>query len=200
MTTHTTNDATVTQATRIHRNASRNIGGDGGTDPLVRALPLRTAILDGESIDSWIEAMARRHRLGLRSMLPALGITPTTPSTFRLIYGVNQRVLRRLETATGLPAGRLDSAVGDEIAAAHRLRSGGTRYCPRCLTDTHGRWQLSWRLSWTVACFRHRLLLFDSCPACAATPGSESAVSPHPRHRPPARTPSRHESSAAARI
>lgn len=139
-------------------------------EPALRPLPLRIPIIDGESVDSWLEELARRHRLTLRALLPALGITATTPSTIRLIYGIDPPIWRQVEQVTGLPAGRLDSAVGDPITVVTRLRSGGSRYCPRCLADTDGCWQLSWRLNWTVACLRHRLLLLDRCPRCAAAP------------------------------
>lgn len=52
---------------------------------------------------------------------------------------------------------------GRDRGVAHRRGRGQ-------LANTDGRWQLSWRLRWTFACQHHRLLLLDSCPACAATP------------------------------
>lgn len=140
------------------------------TQMTIRTLPLRAAIAAGESVDSWIEHLARRYRITPRALLPALGITQTTPATRRLIYGIDPQIWRRVEHATGLAAGCLDAAVGDSIAVVSRLRSGGSRYCPRCLADDHSRWQLSWRLNWTIACLRHRVVLCDSCPACHTTP------------------------------
>ncbi|MCE7010074.1 TniQ family protein [Kibdelosporangium philippinense] len=140
------------------------------THTAVRALPLRTAITDGESVDSWLEQLARRHRLTPRALLPALGISALPAFTSKLIYGVDPRLWRQIEQVTGLVPGRLDTAVGDPRVTAIRLRPGGSRYCPRCLADTHGRWLLSWRRTWTVACRSHRMLLHDSCAACHATP------------------------------
>src|SRR5439155_934739 len=35
-------------------------------------------------------------------------------------------------------------------------RGAGSRYCPDCLADTSGRWQIAWRLSWSFACLTHR--------------------------------------------
>src|SRR5947209_18641660 len=122
------------------------------TQMTIRTLPLRAAIAAGESVDSWIEHLARRYRITPRALLPALGITQTTPATRRLIYGIDPQIWRRVEHATGLAAGCLDAAVGDSIAVVSRLRSGGSRYCPLCLADDHSRWQLSWRLNWTIAC------------------------------------------------
>jgi hypothetical protein len=36
-----------------------------------------------------------------------------------------------------------------------------SRFCPECLVESDGRWQLQWRLGWTFACFRHNSLLSD---------------------------------------
>ena len=46
----------------------------------------------------------------------------------------------------------------------------GCRYCPRCLTDHNGQWQLRWRLPWVFACTDHRLLMPDQCPGCGRLP------------------------------
>ncbi|MGX5825816.1 TniQ family protein, partial [Salmonella enterica] len=53
-------------------------------------------------------------------------------------------------------------------------RSGGwpwgngrrSRYCPDCLAESGGRWQLHWRLGCVFACTEHRCLLADTCPYC----------------------------------
>jgi hypothetical protein len=41
-----------------------------------------------------------------------------------------------------------------------------SRFCPRCLALTGGRWQLAWRLGWYFACLDHRCLLVEACPRC----------------------------------
>ena len=41
-----------------------------------------------------------------------------------------------------------------------------SRYCPECLTESQGRWQLAWRLGWSFVCLRHNCLLADACPTC----------------------------------
>ncbi|MUM32422.1 hypothetical protein FZI93_11680, partial [Mycobacterium sp. CBMA361] len=43
-----------------------------------------------------------------------------------------------------------------------------SRYCPGCLAETQGRWQLSWRLGWSFACVKHKTILLDRCPQCDA--------------------------------
>lgn len=45
-----------------------------------------------------------------------------------------------------------------------------TRYCPQCLDENDGRWQLAWLLGWTFACTRHKRLLADTCPRCGRPP------------------------------
>ncbi|MEV4116802.1 TniQ family protein [Nonomuraea sp. NPDC049695] len=45
-------------------------------------------------------------------------------------------------------------------------RNAGSRYCPHCLTETEGRWRLSWRLGWSFFCPLHLCLLADTCPRC----------------------------------
>lgn len=45
-----------------------------------------------------------------------------------------------------------------------------TRYCPQCLDENDGRWQLTWLLGWTFACTRHKRLLADTCPRCGRPP------------------------------
>ena len=47
-------------------------------------------------------------------------------------------------------------------------RGIGSRFCPACLAECGGRWQLSWRLGWTFACTIHNCLLADACPHCGA--------------------------------
>lgn len=47
-------------------------------------------------------------------------------------------------------------------------RGIGSRFCPMCLDQTGGRWQLAWRLGWAFACTIHNCLLADACPHCGA--------------------------------
>ena len=49
-------------------------------------------------------------------------------------------------------------------------RASGSRYCPQCLVESGGRWQLAWRLGWSFACLKHACLLADVCPKCAGVP------------------------------
>jgi hypothetical protein len=132
----------------------------------LRTLPLRVPVADGEALDSWLEALARRNQITVRTLTAALGWR--VPSTSGgLVAGVPASVLRRIERAAGLPARRLDDTVLDHSAV---VLSRGSRYCPACLADRSGRWLLAWRLPWAFACTRHRVLLADTCPACGQVP------------------------------
>ncbi|MBX3726190.1 MAG: TniQ family protein [Xanthomonadales bacterium] len=56
----------------------------------------------------------------------------------------------------------------NRIGIYHRLRRGwGLQYCPDCLADRPV-FCLDWRMSFMVACSRHRRLLQDACPHCDA--------------------------------
>jgi DNA-binding transcriptional ArsR family regulator len=134
-----------------------------------RTLPLRVPPIPGEAIDSWLEALARRHQVTVGTLIAALG-WPLPASPGGLVAGIPGQVLRRLEHQAGLPAGRLDDAVLDRYLPLGPVRRRGSRYCPSCLAERDGRWPLAWRLGWTFACTTHHVLLCDTCPACGQAP------------------------------
>jgi DNA-binding transcriptional ArsR family regulator len=137
--------------------------------PPERALPIRVRIVAGESLDSWLEALARRNGISIGRLLPALGWhVPNTPGG--LVLNVPGEVLGRLERQAGLAPGRLYDAVLDRYLPLGPVRRRGSRYCPSCLAGLGGRWLLAWRLPWVFACTRHRLLLCDTCPGCGRVP------------------------------
>jgi TniQ len=66
-----------------------------------------------------------------------------------------------------------------------RSRMRFSRFCPDCLRDSGGRWQLFWRLGWAFACEKHRCLLVDECPACGQRQRARplrADVVPNPGH------------------
>ena len=134
-----------------------------------RTLPLRVPIVPGEALDSWLEALARRHQVTVGTLTAALG-WPFPASPAGLVAGIPAQVLRRIEDQAGLPPGRLDDAVLDRYLPLGPARRHGSWYCPSCLAEQDGRWLLSWRLGWVFACTAHRVLLCDTCPACGQVP------------------------------
>lgn len=134
-----------------------------------RTLPLRVPVAAGESMDSWLEALARRNQVTVSRLVAALGWrVPGNPGG--LVAGIPGTVLRRIEHQAGLPAGRLGDAVLDRYLPLGPVRRGGSRYCPSCLAEQDSRWLLAWRLPWIFACLTHRVLLRDTCPACGQEP------------------------------
>jgi hypothetical protein len=139
----------------------------------LRTLPLRVPPVPGEALDSWLEALARRHQVTVGTLVTALGWhMPSSPGG--LVAGIPAQLLRRLEHQAGLPAGRLDDAVLDRYLPLGPVRRRGSRYCPSCLAERDGRWLLAWRLGWTFACTAHCVLLCDTCPDCGQAPRSRT--------------------------
>jgi hypothetical protein len=153
-----------------------------------RSLPIRVPPLPGEALDSWFDALAHRLQVPVPDLLPALGLPPGArrPDPALDIPGDWTIQLRPAEAdaigaASAVPADTITAmtlAIYDQRAvvidsAARRVnirsmwgRGVGSRYCPDWLTDTGGRWQVSWKLNWSFACLTHRRLLADWCPDC----------------------------------
>ncbi|ORA35982.1 TniQ family protein [Mycobacterium aquaticum] len=150
----------------------------------VRTLPIRVAPIAGEALDSWLEAYAHRTHTAFGDMLSATGLTPRPGlRTSGWIVHLTPDQRDSIAFASGVTAAQLDMMTIDHYAGrAVRVnpdsatlsrafpwgRGNGSRFCPLCLAETGGRWQLAWRLGWTFACLRHRCLLADTCPQCGA--------------------------------
>ncbi|HEV2345632.1 MAG TPA: TniQ family protein [Actinocrinis sp.] len=148
-----------------------------------RSLPIRLDPVPGEGLDSWLEALAHRIHTPLALLLPAVGLREGPEQ------GANRNwtVMLRPQESAALAA---SCGVGPDRAKAMTLaayagravvineperrvdvrrvwgRSSRSRFCPQCLADSGGRWQLSWRMSWSFACLVHHCLLADFCPEC----------------------------------
>jgi AraC-like DNA-binding protein len=148
----------------------------------VRTLPIRLAPADGEALDSWLEALAHRSGATWGDIVMAVGLPPTRFGTFSSIVEVNPAVAASTSASTGIPEATVHAMTlarygntplrsGDAPQTVSRgfpwARIRGSRYCPHCLEDSGGRWQLRWRLNWSFSCLVHRCLLADVCPRCA---------------------------------
>ncbi|MGW1196542.1 TniQ family protein [Streptomyces sp. NPDC002536] len=164
---------------------------------LTRTLPLRVDPLPGEALDSWLEAVSARtdtpfgqtlHHLGFPSRTQqSRGAGDLRPPDWTIL--LRDEEAHRLARASGLTPETITAmtlvryfphAIHLDLERRHvdrKLlwgRGSGSRYCPDCLREHQGRWQLFWRLGWAFACTRHRRLLADDCPDCGR----------FPRHRP----------------
>jgi hypothetical protein len=147
-------------------------------------LPIRLAPLPGESLDSWLEALARRIGVTLRDIMIALDLPRRTGpggAMPNLAVYLDDDEAHRLSVAAGVPVATIHAMTlrrydGQALA----LRSGyrgtnrgtlwgraaGSRLCPQCLLEQEGRWLLRWHLTWSMACTRHNCLLAYRCPVC----------------------------------
>lgn len=145
---------------------------------MTRRLPLRVPPTPGEAIDSWLEAYARRYEVSRWEVQRALGLSTTDA---KWLVRLSAAELESASTASGFDRECLLSMTMDCFDGVcisvrddtRRLRRsflwGGyyrSRYCPRCLADSGGRWQLAWRLCWSFLCVKHLCLLEDVCRVC----------------------------------
>lgn len=150
----------------------------------VRTLPIRIVPIEGEAIDSWLEAIAHRTHTAFGDLLTAVGLSPCNATgASAWIVRLNPDEAQTISIATGISPDALETMTLQHYSGravrvkpdARMLsrafpwgRGRGSRFCPACLDATGGRWQLRWRLGWTFACTAHNCLLADTCPHCGA--------------------------------
>ena len=151
-----------------------------------RTLPLRAAPLAGESLDSWLEVLCNRMDSQWNDVLRRVGLpvephrryakswmirlTPEQAGSLNVATGVDEARLH--EMTLGHLGGLLSQnspLPAESMSTMLWLRARRSRFCPQCLADSRGRWQLWWRSRWAFACADHRCLLVDVCPACGQT-------------------------------
>ena len=156
-------------------------------DRTVRTLPIRLDPLPEESLDSWLEALARRSATSWGDLLTTVGLTYESGGETRRAecwLELTSRQSAALSHATGVAPRLVRSmtltslmAVPDGAQFPHSTRLPGSRFCPACLAERDGRWLLWWRLRWAFACPKHACLLVDECPTCHRS----QRLRPHPR-------------------
>jgi TniQ len=176
----------------VHASSRQPVSG-------IRTLPIRVAPVAGEALDSWLEAVAQRCAVSFVDVLSAHGFTRTDrwPGWWLSLpdhdidhvaaaAGVDPAVIR----AMTVERYRCDVRRRDEqrhrVDGALWVRRGNSRFCPDCLRETGGRWQVAWRLTWSFACVKHGCLLADRCPGCASAQRCRAAHArdiPPPGHR-----------------
>ncbi|BFV57544.1 TniQ family protein [Kitasatospora sp. CMC57] len=174
-----------------------------------RTLPLRLAPHPGEALDSYLDALAHRLNVPLIDLGWSFGLKGGPHSVLqRHDIPANRVVLLRdheaqaINTATGIPipalhamtlarydrrAVMIDHTSRQINTRTLWARGRGSRYCPDCLAESGGRWQIRWRLVWSFACTTHQRMLADTCPVCESIPGfrgSGTHQPPSPGHCP----------------
>ncbi|WP_069628156.1 TniQ family protein [Streptomyces niveus] len=165
-----------------------------------RTLPLRYPPQRGEALDSWLEFLAARLHCRFDDLLRALSL-PTQDAVLAKPMSSRWTVLTTGEEITSIAA--VSGVAEDDVEAmtlqrfdghavvihpGHRRVEphllwgrAGSRFCPMCLADSGGRWQLTRRLGWSFACTQHQVLLADRCPDCLKIPRLRA----HPRRDTP---------------
>ena len=159
---------------------------------MVRSLPIRVSPLPGEGLDSYLEALAARHHAAWGDVLDAVGLGARSSGRRELYSWLMVLPVDRaqdLQTSCGVDSATVRSmTVADLIGSAGEshctaapmvpvcLSPPRSRFCPACLAETGGRWQLWWRRRWAFACPIHQCLLADTCPCCHRW----QRIGPHP--------------------
>jgi hypothetical protein len=182
--------AAVSETLVSHVRMGSSACGGTTTELMVRTLPIRVAPLDGESLESWLAAIALRLNVTwaelLHAVLPSRAqggprpwfseavLDPDEVAAIATATGVRHDAVRDL-TLAGARASWLEV---DDVARRVYTPWGQAarqRFCPQCIAQTNGRWSLEWRLPWITICVKHRCLLLNNCPECGrgfrATPG-----------------------------
>lgn len=154
---------------------------------MTRTLPVRVPPVAGESLTSWLCAYAHRNQVTWEQMLTAVGLHRRRGDMKRLgwVARLHPHEVDTLGVATSEDVATLRAMTlerFDDLGmttgrrpprpdfGALRGPARPLRYCPRCLVDTGGRWQLRWSVGWTFACLEHGCLLADNCPRCLRRP------------------------------
>lgn len=142
----------------------------------VRTLPLRVQPDKGESVESWLEALASRSNVTWGEMLSAVGLHGESNRVRvpRFTVSLTPEQLAEMSYATGVATSFITSMTISSLfrsatagaVTAGTFASSRSRFCPKCLAENGGRWQLWWKLRWAFACPIHHCLLVDFCPRC----------------------------------
>lgn len=138
--------------------------------------PFTMAMVPGEALDTWLERCAATLRTPSPELLKTLGLQGTARSLMSQHTSDELAVLAAFAGAApdDLRAATLSGYEGYMISNQHDStarrnwwrRRGSSRWCPSCLRETGGAWQLWWRFPFAFACGVHRVLLEDICASC----------------------------------
>ncbi len=151
---------------------------------------MRTPPLSGESFASYADRLAHDTNAPLLALLRATGLIDEEHEKaigpgYSIVLAPERLAL--LASALELPEERVarlflgnyhgvavdftgldpdDRKSISKVALREWAYFSGSHVCPGCLADSGGAWQLKWKLPWSFACVRHKVLLADTCPQC----------------------------------
>lgn len=156
-------------------------------------LPLALQPFPEESWQSYLTRRAAQHGTNLAGLGSHLGLRDSRgrwPGRFGVELGRDdvQRVapllglvsaqIERMQLASydqlAFDLGGLEQGgIAGTRAAAHSawIWLAGSTFCPLCLAENDGVWQLSWRIPWRTSCLRHGINLVGACCSCGGVPG-----------------------------
>lgn len=160
-----------------------------------RTFPVRVPVSDHESLHSYVHRLSARHDVPLGHTLSRLGLVTDVRqkplagfgivmpdeqvSDFSFVAGIAESQTRSLLLSKfagvclsldGVKLGIHDSV--RKVATSEWAYFSGSHFCPECLRETEGAWNLSWKLPWSFACVKHQALLHDHCPDCGQRPAT----------------------------
>lgn len=161
----------------------------------LRRIPLVVEPATGEAFASYLDRLAAQlgvprmtllHRTGLlerehfRSTFRGYGVLLDPRTVIRFCQATRlapQQVLAmQLLRYDGTALDFTRALSDDELVPGYGARIGwaylaSSNYCPGCLEESDGAWQLAWKLPWSFVCLRHRCLLASMCPQCRGRSG-----------------------------
>jgi hypothetical protein len=156
----------------------------------LEAEPTRLGVRVELAPDEWLQSAISRwawqvFRVSRAALLEAFGLSETRqPSIIGLGTSLSTEILTKIQFSTGIPGPRLRAATmqsldgklvkleirddGSAWFAKHGTWAwkAGTRYCPDCMRERPGVFQVRWRSPWTFACLQHSRVLLDACSWC----------------------------------
>lgn len=143
--------------------------------------------LDGESLASWVSAMAKHRAVEPAALARELHLHRDGALSMAQMR-LSEQVVRRLHRKTGVDEAALHQMTlaryaGNALphlplapwayaSAVQQWRSSAwlsphrARWCAPCLREGDFRWPLSWMLPWTFVCLQHRVFMATECMRC----------------------------------
>ncbi|WP_079099850.1 TniQ family protein [Streptomyces sp. WMMB 322] len=143
--------------------------------------------LEGESLASWIQAVARNRGVETSALFRDLRLysdDALSRAQTRLTAKTARRLSNETETSEevlhGMTLARYagsalphmppipwtDGTVFKQWRTSAWFSDHRARWCTQCLRENDSRWLLQWLLPWSFACLKHRVFLAAECIRC----------------------------------